>query len=161
MPDRRKNGGFTIIEVLVAIALFAIVILVVLVPLTGLFGLTQKSAQQTSATNLAQQTMETIRGQWLNANRYGNNCVLGPLPSTPSAPVVTVQGEDVQGNPLRDNYGIVIPPVSPTVGNATTCPAVAPVGTTPPAGPPLRLITVKATVNGGTSTLVAEVSRSE
>jgi prepilin-type N-terminal cleavage/methylation domain-containing protein len=75
----KPQSGFTIIEVLVAIALFAIVVLVVLAPLTGLFGLTQKSARQTSATGLVQKTIETIRGQWLDANRYGNNCVSGAL----------------------------------------------------------------------------------
>ena len=40
-----REQGFTIIEVLVAVALFAIVVLVILAPLTGLYGLTQKSGQ--------------------------------------------------------------------------------------------------------------------
>ncbi|MGY2892860.1 type IV pilus modification PilV family protein [Deinococcus sp. UYEF24] len=151
-----KNAGFTLVEVLIAIALFAIVVLVVLAPLTGLFGLSQKSAQQTTATNLVQQTVEQIRGQWLNANRYGNNCVAGPLPSsagTPAvSPVVTVQDEDAQGNDTANAVAFS------GTGDSTSCSTVAP-ATGAPAGPPLREVTVTGTVNGVQSKIVVEVAR--
>ena len=155
MNRSRRDSGFTIIEVLVAIALFAIVILVILAPLTGLFGLSQRSAQQTSATNLAQQAMETIRGQWLNLSRYqyGLNCVTGPLTSSAVNPTVVVQDEDAQGN-RQTNVAAF------SVQTAATCPSYPPSGvTTFSQGPPLRRVTVTATVNGTTSTLVAEVAR--
>jgi len=157
-PTRRFNQGFTIIEVLVAVALFAVVVLVILAPLTGLFGLTQKSGRQTGATNVAQQALETIKGQWQNAsrNQYDLNCAIGPLYTTSLTPTPTltyvVQNEDVQGNNISNGNAFF-------VGNATTCPATAPTGTTVAAGPPIREISVTATVGTATSTLVLEVAR--
>lgn len=149
-----RTQGFTIIEVLVAMALFAIVVLVVLAPLTGLFGLTQKSNQQATATNIAQQALETIRGQWLNSNnyRYDINCVAGPLTTSGVTPTVSIQDEDVQGNDLTSTRPF-------TVGTATTCPASPGAGGAVAAGPPMREITVTATVNGVSSRLVVEVAR--
>lgn len=147
--DVRAEAGFTIIEVLVAIALFAIVVLVILAPLTGLFGLSQKSAQQTSATGLAQQAIEQIRGQWLDANRYGSNCVVGTLSAT-----VTVQDEDSQGTAVVPNS----PPAFAQT-TATACPTTPASGIPTVSGPALRKITAVATVNGTISTLVVEVAR--
>ena len=145
--DVRTEAGFTIIEVLVAIALFAIVVLVILAPLTGLFGLTQKSAQQTNATGLAQQSIEQIRGQWLDANRYGNNCVVGALPAT-----ATIQDEDAQGNSVANASTF-------SVQAASACPTTPASGVPSTSGPALRKVTATATVNGTTSTLVVEVAR--
>lgn len=145
--DVHTEAGFTIIEVLVAIALFAIVVLVILAPLTGLFGLTQKSAQQTNATGLAQQSIEQIRGQWLDANRYGNNCVVGALPTT-----ITVQDEDSQGNSVTNASTF-------SVQSAAACPTTPASGVPSASGPALRKVTATATANATTSTLVVEVAR--
>ena len=93
-PTKRLQG-FTIIEVLVALALLAIVITAVVLPLTGFFGITRRSSQQVSATNLAQQAIEQIRGEWLNQAKYDQSCLTIALPS--SVPTVTLQDEDAQG----------------------------------------------------------------
>jgi len=157
-PTRPFNQGFTIIEVLVAVALFAVVVLVILAPLTGLFGLTQKSSRQTGATNIAQQAMETIKGQWQNVsrNQYDLNCAIGPLYTTSLAPsptvTYTVQNEDVQGNNVANGSAFF-------VGTSSTCPATAPAGAVVSPGPAIREITVTATVGTSTSTLVLEVAR--
>ncbi len=133
-----------------AILLFAIVVLAILAPLTGLFGLTNKSAQQVSATNLAQQAIETIKGQWQNPsrNQYDLNCVAGPLTSASADPAVDIRDGDAQGT-----FQVI--PVALTVGTTATCP---PSGTATP-GPPMREVTVTATVNGSTAKLVVEVAR--
>jgi prepilin-type N-terminal cleavage/methylation domain-containing protein len=142
--------GFTIIEVLVAVALFAVVVLVILAPLTGLFGLTQKSNQQVNATNFAQQAVETIRGQWLATNkyRYDLNCIVGPLVLGGASPTIAVQDEDVQGNPQTNATTFF-------VGTTANCPTSGTVA----AGPPLRSVTVTATVNGTIAKLIVEVAR--
>ena len=139
-PNRRQSG-FTIVEVLVAILLFAIVVLAILAPLTGLFGLTNKSAQQ---------AIETIKGQWQNPsrNQYDLNCVAGPLTSASADPAVDIRDGDAQGT-----FQVI--PVALTVGTTATCP---PSGTATP-GPPMREVTVTATVNGSTAKLVVEVAR--
>jgi len=138
--------GFTIIEVLVAIVLLAIVVTAILIPLTGFFGVTRRSTQQVTATNLSQQTVEQIRGEWLNQGKYDQGCVTTALPST--VPTVSIQNEDVQGN---------------AVGTAGTLTVSASCGSgSLPAGPPLRKVTVTTVVSGqasNTSTLVVEVAR--
>lgn len=150
--------GFTIIEVLVAVALFAVVVLVVLAPLTGLFGLTQKSNRQTGATNVAQQALETFKGQWQNIsrNQYDLNCVIGPLYTTSLNPTptltYTVQDENVLGTSVA-NTKIFF------VGTSTTCPGTAASGVTVTPGPAIRRVSVTATVGAVSSTLVLEVAR--
>jgi prepilin-type N-terminal cleavage/methylation domain-containing protein len=148
----RSEDGFTIVEMLVATALFVILVLVIVAPITGLFGLTNKSAQQTNATNLAQQTIEQIRGQWLDGNRYGNNCVGVALPNTPVTASVLVQDEDFLGTPQANTTTFP----AQTVPNCVSTP---PSGVVSASGPPIRKITVTATVNGSPSTLVVEVAR--
>jgi prepilin-type N-terminal cleavage/methylation domain-containing protein len=159
-PERGESSeqGFTIIEVLVAVALFAIVVLVILAPLTGLYGLTQKSGQQTSVTNVGQQVIEAIRGQWQNAsrNQYDLNCAVGPLYSTSLSPApvvnVTVQDENVQGDNMTNTRAFA-------VSTSTSCPASAGPGVTVAPGPPIRQITVVSTIGTVSTTLVLEVAR--
>ena len=144
-PTKRLQG-FTIIEVLVALALLAIVITAVVLPLTGFFGITRRSSQQVSATNLAQQAIEQIRGEWLNQAKYDQSCLTIALPS--SVPTVTLQDEDAQGT-AQGGTGTLT--VSATCGNGTV-----------PSGPPLRRVTIVTTVSGkasNSSTLVVEVAR--
>ena len=96
--EARAQAGFTIIEVIVTIALLSVIVLVVLTPLTGFFGLTRRSNQQVDATQLTVRAVETIRGEWLNLGRYDQACVITPLPvSTPPLEViVTNLGPDGQ-----------------------------------------------------------------
>ncbi len=148
-----RAQGFTLVEVLVAIALFAIVVLVVVVPLTGLFGLTKKSTTQVTATNLAQQWLEQVRGQWQNQDTYSRACVT-TLPGATSGVTIAIRDEDAQGK----NSGAYTPtsafPFTAASYSLVACPA------TPQATPaPLRLVTVTATVDGVVSTLNVEVAR--
>lgn len=154
-PNASGTQGFTIVEVLVAIALFAIVVLVVVVPLTGLFGLTKKSTTQVSATNLAQQWLEQVKGQWQNQSTYTQACVT-TLPATTSGVTIAIRDEDAQGNNSGSSvYSAALPfPYAASSYSLVACPATP--QTTPA---PLRLVTVAATVNGVVSTLSVEVAR--
>lgn len=147
--EARNIQGFTIIEVLVAMLLFAIVTLVILAPLTGLFGLTQRSTQQVTATNLAQQAIEEIRGEWLVSGQYGRACV-NTLPSGVTPP--TAQDKDIDGNVLKDSSGTPYPPYPLTVGSCTSAVLT-------PRQPAIRAVTVSATVSGSSSTLNLEIAR--
>lgn len=133
----RATQGFTIIEVLVATALFAIVVLVVLVPITGLFGLTKKSTTQVSATNLAQKWLEEVKGQWQNPSSYNAACI---AVAPPAEVTIQVQNKDVQGN----NTGAAYPVLVCGSGTATVA--------------PLRLVTVGATVTTGSTTTKSDLS---
>ncbi|THF68124.1 prepilin-type N-terminal cleavage/methylation domain-containing protein [Deinococcus sp. Arct2-2] len=135
-----RQAGFTIIEVLVSITLLSIIILVILTPLTGLFGLTQRSDQQVTATQAAQRTLESIRGDWLSAERYGKLCLTKALPTM--TPPLQVQLEDL------DQTGKVM-------GTSTLrsqCDGAAD-------SPPMRRVRVSVQVGKASSTLSVDVAR--
>lgn len=96
----QARAGFTIIEVIVTIALLSVIVLVVLTPLTGFFGLTRRSNQQVDATQATQRALETIRGEWLNAGRYDQACIDTPLPETTPPLQVEVVNLNPDGRPL-------------------------------------------------------------
>lgn len=135
-----RASGFTIVEVLVAVALFAIVLLVVLVPITGLFGLTKRSTVQVTATGLAQQWVEQVKGQWQDGPTYTRACIAA-LP--PEGVTISLQDKDVRGNNINAAYSVA------------NCAAATP----QPAPAPLRLITVTATVDTVESVLRVEVAQ--
>ncbi|WP_424949745.1 type IV pilus modification PilV family protein [Deinococcus sp.] len=146
-PSDYRQQGFTIIEVLVAVALFAIVVLVVLVPITGLFGLTKRSTTQVGATNLAQQWLEQVKGQWLSQPIYNRACI---STAPPASVTISLQDKNTLGVNVGTPYTVVVNPNCASVA-AQTNPA------------PLRLVTVTATATNGTSsvpsTLSVEVAR--
>ncbi|GGR25054.1 prepilin-type N-terminal cleavage/methylation domain-containing protein [Deinococcus ruber] len=144
---RIKAQGFTLLEVLVALALLGVVIVAILAPLTGLFGMSQRSTRQVAATTQAQQAIELIRGQWLDPGRYAGNCVVGSLPA--DVKVLSVQDEDVRGT-------VQTAPIAFSVGTQVSCPS----DSSPAApGSPLRKVSVSAALSGSTSVLQIEVAR--
>jgi prepilin-type N-terminal cleavage/methylation domain-containing protein len=146
-----RQHGFTILEILVAMALFAVVVLAVLAPLTGLFGLTQRSTNQVNAVNAGQQIIEQIRGQWLDTARirYDKACVDSALP-TAGAPTVTIQNENLSGGAIGAPFALNV------AADCLTTPAAATVSA---GAPPLRKVTVVTTANGTSATLAVEVAR--
>lgn len=151
-PSAATRGGFTLIEVLVATMILGLIITAVLGPLTGMFGLTRKSMSQTDATSVAQATLEDVRGQWLDWNKYDAGCVTGDaFPTTVS---VSVQDLDRQLDPVGSA-------VSLTRSTLAACPSATGPRTGPPptTSPALRRLTVTATVGGRSSTLITEVAQ--
>lgn len=140
-----------------AIALFAVLVLVVLVPMTGLFGLTRQSLRQTDVTGSAQAILEDVRGQWQNWQKYDNACVSGSTPDFPVSAGVTaavsMQALTAQGG-TSGSASSLTRSTTCTSGAGNVRPTAA-----PSASPALRRITVTATAQGRTSTLITEVAR--
>ncbi|UQN05552.1 type II secretion system protein J [Deinococcus sp. QL22] len=134
------QAGFTIIEVLVSIMLLSIIVLVILTPLSGLFNMTRRSDQQIAATQVAQRTLETIRGEWLSGARYRQACVSAPIPQMTPPIAVNVQSLDREGS------------VTTTAALKTTCGTAAD-------DPPLRRIQVVVKVGKAVSNLSVDVAR--
>lgn len=121
MARPTKAQGFTIIEVLVTIALLSVIVLVVLTPLTGFFGLTRRSNEQVGATQSVQRALEQIRGAWLSVGNYDQVCVPAALPVTDPPLNVTVTNVNLSGEDLDtvawrgqcDASAPVIPDIAP------------------------------------------------
>lgn len=149
---RGHEDGFTLIEILMALLLLGVLILAVLAPLTGLFGLTRQSVRQTDATALAQAVMEDVRGQWQNWGKYDARCVAGEtLPSG-----VTISAQDMTAQGATNGTASALTRSSASVCAGSTGPRLS---YAPPTSPLLRRVTVTATVQDRTSSLVAEVAR--
>lgn len=76
---RRREGGFTLTEVLVAITIFAIIVVFVLTTFTHALGTTGRSNERSAATTLGVQIMEQIRA---SVNPYTMVGIVS-LPRTP------------------------------------------------------------------------------
>lgn len=137
---------------MVALVLVGVLVLAVLAPLTGLFGLTRQSIRQTDATALAQAVMEDVRGQWQNWGKYDVGCVAGD--ALPSGVTLSVQNMTVQG--ANDGTASTLARSSATACAGSTGPRLT---YAPSTSPLLRRVTVTATVQDRTSSLVAEVAR--
>ena len=64
MRHRRRNNGFSLIEMLAATVILGVLITVVLAPLTQLFKNSGKNGRTLQTTTQTQQVVEYIRGQW-------------------------------------------------------------------------------------------------
>lgn len=124
----RYQNGFTLIEVLVAIALLALIMVAVLTPMLGLFGVSRTSNDVLNANTLAQQRLEEARA--LVSANYSRptefNSKLNSLG-------VTCKNIGLYGNELQADC------------NDTT------------GVPPLRRLTVTVTQNKQTVTSVVDV----
>ena len=58
------QAGFTLVEVLVAIALFSILMAILIPSITGLLGINRQGERQLSTTTQAQQVIESVKGAW-------------------------------------------------------------------------------------------------
>lgn len=74
--------GFTIIEILVAIALLGILTAVLTATLTGSLSLNRQSQKQLDTTTQVQGVLENVRAAWKTQSNYDNACAPGvTLPS--------------------------------------------------------------------------------
>ncbi len=83
----RAPKGLTLIEVLIAIAIFAILMLAVTQSLIPTFSLTRESRAQLAANQQAQAVIEAIRAAWHDSLKYKRTCAPLTLPSRVSVSV--------------------------------------------------------------------------
>lgn len=143
----RQNGseqGFTLLEVLVAIALFGILVAVLIPSITALLGINRQGEAQLSSATQAQQLIESVKGAWQNSAAYSSNCA--PALTLPAGVTITLRSQ-----PLDSRAGN--PGALADVTRAATCPAAtAPV-------PPMRRVQVTAGTGPRATTLTLDVLR--
>jgi prepilin-type N-terminal cleavage/methylation domain-containing protein len=79
---RRPNGGFTVVEVLLAIAVFSIVIPVIVLGVVTLTQINQNAINLTYANIIAENKIETLRSIGYNSVAIGSTNFASELPIT-------------------------------------------------------------------------------
>lgn len=159
MKQNRIRQGFTLVEVLVAIALFGILLAVLVSSITALLGINRKSEQQLSSATQAQQVLENIKGAWQPATtqgmndtqrkeaitqaalRFDANCVLAL--SLPTGVTAKSQELDLRAGEISGKSFVDI---------TSTCPSSAPAS-----GPVMRRVQVVAGTGAQTTTLTLDL----
>ncbi|WP_145975218.1 PulJ/GspJ family protein [Deinococcus gobiensis] len=120
------NQGFTIIELLVAIALLGILTTVLTATLTGSLNLNRQAQRQLDTTSTVQQIMENVRNAWSTASNYNSACA--PNLSQPAGYTVNFVNLNTRAQPLTatgavaTGTGISAAP-SNSINRASTCTA--------------------------------------
>lgn len=145
MTDSPNRGeqGFTLVEVLVAIALFGILLAVLIPSITALLGINRRGEAQLTSATQAQQVVESVKGAWQNDAFYSSNCA----PSLTLPAGVTAKSQPL--NSRAGNPGTLI-----DIVRSATCPL--PSATTPPA---MRRIKVSAGSGPQATVLTLDVLR--
>lgn len=94
---RAREPGFTLIEVLIAVALMTFLVLVVTQSLLPVFASTREARLQVSINQQAQSVIEAIRAAWQDPVNFRRTCAPITLPSHAE---VTVEGIDASGRPF-------------------------------------------------------------
>ncbi|MFD2608580.1 prepilin-type N-terminal cleavage/methylation domain-containing protein [Deinococcus taklimakanensis] len=145
----QPQQGFTLIEILVAIALLGLLAAVLTSTLTGSLSLNRQAQKQLDTTSNVQQVLETVRNAWNTKDNYDKACAPGL--SVPSGYTVKFVNLSSRAEPLTSAGAIATTATGATsapsndVNRATTCTAAtgATVGT--PAEPPvMRRVTVQS-----------------
>lgn len=156
--------GFTIIEILVAIALLGILTAVLTATLTGSLSLNRQSQKQLDTTTQVQGVLENVRAAWKTQSNYDNACAPGvTLPSGYSIKFINLNS---RAAPLKadgtlwqapDPNPTKAGPPSNTVNVQATCTAAtgAQVGTgTALSVPAMRRLVVQSGTTGTNGTQV-------
>jgi len=105
----RARSGFSLIEVLVAAAIFTFLMLAVTQSLIPLFHVTRETRVQTDANQEAQALLERIRSEWRDKNKYDKSCVDLTLPANAT---VQVQKLDQRLHPMAGGHSTHLPDCS-------------------------------------------------
>lgn len=138
----RQVQGFTLVELLVAIALLGVLLAVIIPGITALLGINRLGERELTTTTQAQRVLEEVKGAWQVQNTYDWNCVPG---------LVLPSGVTLQSRPLdsrAQSPGSLV-----NVSVAAACPAST------ATAPVMRRVTVTAGTGAQATTLTLDVLR--
>lgn len=150
-----KQQGFTLIEILVAIALLGLLTAVLTGTLTGSLGLNRQAQQQLSANSQGQRLIETARQAWTTGSNYDSACVPGL--NVPSGYVVRFINLDNRAAPMALDGTAASSPISYPVevpASGAACAGNTGDSLSSPAAPPAmrRVRVVSGTYQAATAT---------
>lgn len=136
----QRTQGFTLVELLVAIALFGVLLAVLIPSITALLGINRSSERQLSSTTVAQRVVEDIKGAWqltpLASDTQGK-AVRGRFYAGCVPGLALPAGASAQSQERDSRAGAISGKGLSTV--ASTCPS-----TLPTDGPVMRRVVVRA-----------------
>lgn len=147
-----NRSGFTLVEVLVSLAIFALIATVILTSMLQLTRVDSGSRNKTSSDLQAQQVTEQVKTAWRSSLDYSRNCVTDL--SLPDGATVTSQPLSVTLNPsavsvLTDAAGTPIAAANVTACTGTSA-ATSPV-------PVMRRLKVRTTSGSKTTEVVLDI----
>ena len=156
----QPQQGFTLIEILVAIALLGLLAAVLTSTLTGSLSLNRQAQKQLDTTTNVQQLLEKVRSAWATQDSYDKACA--PSLIVPSGYTVKFVNLSSRAEPVNSAGTVVTGTTaapSYTLMTSATCPAASltnggSVGTSTIANPPtMRRVTVQSgTLPAGSTT---------
>lgn len=166
----KKTQGFTIIEVMVAIAIFGIIAAIVFSLVLSSAKLSRQSQAQVNTAAQVQQIIETIRSSWSvpSASNYNDACIpittSGATLTLPAGYTAKYMNLNSKAETVNQNNTVTSNPVSYTIptANSTTCSAEAHAtlmvnGIAVP--PPMRRVIVSSGNGPQDTTLTIDVLR--
>lgn len=152
----QRQEGFTIMEILVSVAILGVLAAVLTATLTGSLGLNREAQQQLGTTSQAQQLLEQVRGAWNDQDNYDRACAAVTIPTGYS---VRYQSLDIRANVQGTGTA-----AAPAAIRTTTCASQSVVnapGSSPAAPPRMRRLTVTSGTGREDVTLTLDVLRPE
>ncbi|MFC6592118.1 type II secretion system protein J [Deinococcus lacus] len=172
----RNTGGFTIVEVLVAVAIFAIIVAILTSSLVGILGVNRQSQQGLAITSDVQRVAEAIKAAWTpepvpkrlaisdrNAQlaasnskalyRYSLSCV--PDLALPAGAIVVITSLDKRGNAVAGT-GTAAPALTKTCAALPTAAQVTAAAATAPA---MKRVVVTGRTGNKMSTITLDLVR--
>lgn len=159
------QAGFTIIEVLVAIAILGVLVAVLSATLTGSLSLNQQTQRQLGTTTDTQRVIESVRNAWAKRSDYDKACASGVnLPSGFVAAGIQFINLSTRAEPITQG-NVVASPASAaptnTLNTATSASCTASTGATLTGGsvPLMRRIVVSSGTRAQDTSLSLDVLR--
>ena len=147
-----RQEGFTLVEILMSVAVLGLLMVILTSTLTGSLGLNREAQQQLGTTAQAQQLVEQVRGAWTDQDNYDRACALVTIPAGYS---VNFQALDSRANVLGTGTA-----AAPAAIRTTTCASQGVVnapGSSPAVPPPMRRLTVTSGTGRQDVTLTLDI----
>lgn len=150
-----QEQGFTVIEILVAIAMLGILAAVLTATLTGSLSLNRQAQRQLDTTSNVQQVMENVRNAWNVLGNYDSACV--PSINVPAGYTIKFINLSTRAEPIKQDNMVASPPTAAPVNTlntttSATCTASANATLNGGAVPTMRRVVVQSgTLGAGNS----------